>query len=320
MRFDMRAPRPGSDPADLYATALDMCEWSDAQGCAAVVLCEHHGSPDGYLPSPLVLAAAIAARTRQVTILIAAAILPFHDPVRLIEDLNVLDIISRGRISCVCALGYRPEEYEHFGIDMAKRGKIADEKLGLLLDLRKGQPVAYRGRQIHVTPSAVTPGGVPILWGGGSHAAARRAGRFGIDFFAQRDLPGAREVYEAEARAHGHDPGTVILPGLSTPTAVFIAPDPDEAWDELGSYLLHDARMYGAWNPGDESTAGITHVETVEDLRESGVYEVLTPAQARDWLHGPNSMLTLMPLCGGIPPETAWRYLELAAEVSAGSN
>ena len=53
VRFDMRAPRPGS--VDLYAIALDMCEWSDAKGCAAVVLCKHHGSPDGYLPSPLAL-------------------------------------------------------------------------------------------------------------------------------------------------------------------------------------------------------------------------------------------------------------------------
>ena len=138
MRFDMRAPRPDSDPVDLYATALEMCEWSEEKGCAAVVLCEHHGSPDGYLPSPLILGSAIAARTRQMAIIIAAAILPFHDPIRLIEDLNVLDLISRGRVSCVCALGYRPEEYEHFGINMAERGKIADEKLRLLLDLRTG--------------------------------------------------------------------------------------------------------------------------------------------------------------------------------------
>jgi alkanesulfonate monooxygenase SsuD/methylene tetrahydromethanopterin reductase-like flavin-dependent oxidoreductase (luciferase family) len=251
-----------------------------------------------------------------VAIIIAAAVLPFHDPIRLIEDLNVLDIMSNGRVSCVCALGYRPEEYEQFGVEISQRGKIAEQKLRLLLELRRGEPVIYEGRRIHVTPSAVTPGGVPIMWGGGSLAAARRAGRFGIDFFAQRNLPGLREAYEAEARAHGHLPGTAVLPEQSTPSAVFISRDPDEAWEELGPYLLHDARMYGSWNP-DESTVGITHAQSLQELRESRMYLILTPEQAIELVKGPNPVLTLVPLCGGLPAAIAWKYLEQAAEVSA---
>jgi alkanesulfonate monooxygenase SsuD/methylene tetrahydromethanopterin reductase-like flavin-dependent oxidoreductase (luciferase family) len=66
VRFDMRAPQPGAAPADIYAAAVEMCTWAEARGCAAVVLREHHASPDGYLPAPLLLASAIAARTAQV--------------------------------------------------------------------------------------------------------------------------------------------------------------------------------------------------------------------------------------------------------------
>ena len=62
MRFDMRAPDFGAAPADLYAAALDMAAWGEANGCVAAVVSEHHASPDGYLPSPLVLASAMAAR------------------------------------------------------------------------------------------------------------------------------------------------------------------------------------------------------------------------------------------------------------------
>jgi alkanesulfonate monooxygenase SsuD/methylene tetrahydromethanopterin reductase-like flavin-dependent oxidoreductase (luciferase family) len=57
----MRAPQSGAAPADLYAAAIEMCTWAETRGCAAVVLCEHHASPDGYLPAPPLLASAITA-------------------------------------------------------------------------------------------------------------------------------------------------------------------------------------------------------------------------------------------------------------------
>src|SRR6266566_4522150 len=146
LRFDMRAPQPGVPAADLYVAAIEMCQWAETRGCVAVILCEHHGAVDGYLPSPLVLASAVAARTERVAISLAATLLPFYDPVRLAEDMNVLDIISKGRVSYVLGLGYRPEEFEQFGVDIRQRGRIADEKLQLLLELRKGEPVVHDGR------------------------------------------------------------------------------------------------------------------------------------------------------------------------------
>ena len=63
MRFDMRAPEAGAPAKELYAAALDMAEWGEKNGCVAATLCEHHSSDDGYLPSPLIMAAAMASRT-----------------------------------------------------------------------------------------------------------------------------------------------------------------------------------------------------------------------------------------------------------------
>ena len=95
MRLDMRTPGFGAAPEDLYGTALEMVEWADAQGFAQCMLSEHHGAEDGYLPSPLVLGSAIAARTRTLRIRVSALILALHDPLRIAEDVVVLDGFPR---------------------------------------------------------------------------------------------------------------------------------------------------------------------------------------------------------------------------------
>ena len=63
LSFDMRAPAWGAPAADFYAAAIDMCAWAETRGAIVAVLSEHHATDDGHLPSPLILASAIAART-----------------------------------------------------------------------------------------------------------------------------------------------------------------------------------------------------------------------------------------------------------------
>jgi len=72
LRFDMRAPEGAAPATDLYAAAIDMCAWAETRGAVIAVLSEHHGTHDGHLPAPHILAAAIAARTKQLAILLAA--------------------------------------------------------------------------------------------------------------------------------------------------------------------------------------------------------------------------------------------------------
>ena len=93
LRYDLRRPEFARvTSAELAAAALEQCEFADRHGFLSVTLSEHHGSPDGYLPSPLVFAAAVAARTRQVRIMIAALIAPLHDPIRIAEDLAMVEV------------------------------------------------------------------------------------------------------------------------------------------------------------------------------------------------------------------------------------
>lgn len=144
MRFDMRVPDWAGSAAAHYSAVLDMCEWAETRGAALSVLSEHHGADDGHLPTPLILASAVAARTQKMAILLAAVPLPLWDPVRLAEEISVLDLISGGRVSYAFGVGHREEEYTHFGIDMAARGQLADEYLRVLIAPVNGESVEFR--------------------------------------------------------------------------------------------------------------------------------------------------------------------------------
>ena len=314
MRFDMRAPDFGASPGELYAAALEMAGFAESRGAIAAAVCEHHTMADGYLPSPLVLATAMAARTTSMPIMTAALILPLYDPIRLAEDMVVLDIVSSGRVSYIMAVGYRPEEFEHHGADFARRGRLVEDQLALLLRAKTGEPFEHEGRRIHVTPAPFTPGGPTVMWGGGSPAAAKRAGRFGLGFFAQGGGPELEEVYSAEARTHGHEPGFCMIPPTDLATTVFVANDVDAAWAELGPYLLHDVLSYAAINEGNTHTASLSTATTVEELRaESRSHRVVTVDEAISMIKT-GSPLALHPLVGGLPPEIAWRYLRTVTD------
>src|SRR6202012_2326493 len=202
LRFDMRAPAWAGPAADLYAAAIDMCAWAETRGAVLAILSEHHGADDGHLPVPLTLASAIAARTRNLAILLAAGPIPMWDLVRLAEEMSVLDLISRGRVSYVFGVGHRREEYDPFGLDMKTRGRAAAEMLAVRGPLVRGEAVEYQGRRVRVTPAAASPNGPMVLIAGGSKAAARRAGTHGMGFISQTDSPGLKDYYEAQCRGH----------------------------------------------------------------------------------------------------------------------
>jgi alkanesulfonate monooxygenase SsuD/methylene tetrahydromethanopterin reductase-like flavin-dependent oxidoreductase (luciferase family) len=317
LRFDMRAPDWAAPVTELYAAAIDMCAWAETRGAILTVLSEHHGADDGHLPTPLILASAIAARTKQLAILLAAVPIPLWDPIRLAEEMTVLDLISRGRVSYVFGVGHRSEEYEHFGLDVTTRGRVTEEMLAVLSRLVRGEPVDYHGRRVRVTPPCGSATGPLMMIAGGSKAAARRAATHGLGFISQTDSPGLREYYESQCRDAGHEPGIVQFPVPGTPTTVFVADDVDQAWEVLGPHLVHDAVTAASYRPHDDSVGSITRADNVTALREEeGPYRIFTPDEATDYIRS-GRPLPLHPLCGGIPPMVAWRHLELAAAASA---
>jgi alkanesulfonate monooxygenase SsuD/methylene tetrahydromethanopterin reductase-like flavin-dependent oxidoreductase (luciferase family) len=312
LRFDMRLRDGDASAPGLYRAALEMAAWGEQHGAALAMVSEHHASSDGYLPAPLVLASAMAARTTKLPIQVAALLVPLHDPIELAEQMVVLDIVSGGRVSYVCALGYRPEEYAMFGRDIRRRGKRMDACLAALKRAWRGEPFEFEGRRVHVTPRPLTPGGPALFMGGNAPEAVRRAARFGMGMLTMGGNPELKAVYEGACREYGTKPGLFINPVGDSPSTCFVARDVDRAWREIGPYMLHDAEMYASWFKEMGSITKSTAL-TIDALRaENGNYRIFTPEQAAARIRQGGALM-LQPLCGGLPPEIAWQSLELLA-------
>jgi alkanesulfonate monooxygenase SsuD/methylene tetrahydromethanopterin reductase-like flavin-dependent oxidoreductase (luciferase family) len=316
MRFSQRSLTTDADArADGYAAMLEMAAWAEKHGCVAAIVSQHHGVDDGYLPSPVPVAAALAARTTTLAINVAALLLAFYEPVKLAEDLAVVDLLSQGRVSYVIGIGYRDEEFGMFGVDRRARAQLVEQRIHTLRALWTGETVDVDGRRVRITPRPYTPGGPMLAYGGGSEPAARRAGRLGMLFIAETHDASLEAAYVAAADAAGTEPLGCMFPAADVPLTVFVAEDPDRAWSEIGEYLLIDAVGYGRWNAHRAGTASVSHATTVAELREEqGEYRIITPDEASA-LIARGAPLALQPLVGGIPPEIAWPYLETAAAV-----
>jgi len=313
LRFDLRNPEfAATTSSERVRAAVDMAAWAEARaGGVAVSLSEHHGSPDGYLPCPVLLATAVAARTTTMRIAIGAVIAPFYDPIRLAEDLAFLDALSEGRIDLVLGSGYRAEEFEMFGVAASERGRRTEEVVEVLRKAWTGEPFDYRGRTVRVTPRPHRPGGPPLVLGGNSAAAARRAARIADGFAPYKAEDWA--VYRAETLRLGKpDPGD--HPGGALRPTTFLADDPEEAWADLLPYFLHDNNSYAEWlEDASDGTAGPYARSTPDALRASGRYRILTPEAYVEDLRsqGAGARAHFEPMVGGVPPDLGWATLEL---------
>src|ERR1700733_6027712 len=125
--FDMRVPDLGTPRESLYSEALKMCEWADAHGVNFINAMEHHGSDDGYMPTPFVFGAAVSARTQNAKVVLGAVLLPRHDPVKVAEQIAVVDIISNGRLLVTIGAGYVVREFTMFRRSITHRARLLEE-------------------------------------------------------------------------------------------------------------------------------------------------------------------------------------------------
>ncbi|WP_019889768.1 LLM class flavin-dependent oxidoreductase [Streptomyces purpureus] len=295
--------------SDRYRAALEMAAYADDRGVDTVQTEEHHGVADNWLPSPFAFAGAVFGATRRITVTVSAIIGPLHDPLRLAEEIAVLDLLSRGRLVTVAGIGYRPEEYAAHGVDWGRRGKLQDLLLETLLKAWSGEPFSYEGRTVRVTPRPYTEPHPLLLVGGSSKAAARRAARLGLPFFPSAHLPELEAYYTRLCAEYGTE-GWTMMPAESTPL-LHLSEDPDRTWGLYGEHFLHEARTYASWQSKDIRSAVRSAATTVAELRAEGVYRVVTPDECVAL--GAES-LVLHPLCGGMPVDEAWRSLHLLAE------
>jgi probable F420-dependent oxidoreductase len=183
---------------------------------------------DVVQPDPLIWLSYLAAATRRLRLATGILILPFRNPVVLAKTLASLDRISGGRLLLGIGVGWVREEAEALGVEFAGRGRRADEYIEVMRTLWREPVASFHGEFVNFDgvvsePRPAQPGGVPIIVGGHSEAAARRAGRLGNGFYplgvGPERLAVLRRVMEEAAREHGRDPAQIEITCVGEPTA-----------------------------------------------------------------------------------------------------
>ena len=296
--YDFRNPKQWHRPwADLYAETLEFIAWSESIGFEGAWVPEHHGADDGYAPTPLVVLAAIAARTKTIKLGSAVALAPLYHPVRFAEECAVLDILSNGRLEMAVAVGYRRSEADAYGVDFSSRGRRMDEFLEIVRRLWAAESFSYQGTHFTLKNASIVPtpirGRVPLYVGGFSDKALERAAKYGDGYFGNAEVC---DLYLQKLRACGKDPASarIRIQGLF----VLVANDPEKAMHELAPYFHYVNNAYGQWLNEDRAATGFGDTAllkpmSLEAFKTSGILSVLTPSEAIEMF---NTMLSKVPV------------------------
>lgn len=194
---------------------------AESCGFDAMFFGEHHQDRDGFLPSPLIVASAIAARTSRLKVGTSVILLPLHHPVQIAEDAATLDIVSHGRLVLGLGLGYQPADFAMFGVPQQERvGRFA-ESMEIIRKCWTGEKFSFQGKYFQLNDIQMLPRPVqrpaPPLWvGGWAESAVRRAARLGDAWvsgpsMALDEMRHLTEVYREAAAQAGQEPVVILM-------------------------------------------------------------------------------------------------------------
>jgi alkanesulfonate monooxygenase SsuD/methylene tetrahydromethanopterin reductase-like flavin-dependent oxidoreductase (luciferase family) len=225
----------------LYEERLQLLEVADAAGFFGYHLAEHHATPLGMAPSPALFLTAAAQRTRRIRLGPLVYLLPLYDPLRLIEEVCMLDHLSGGRLELGVGRGVSPYELGYFGCDAADTRAIFTEALTVLLAGMTHERLTFTGQyyRYHDVPMELRPlqQPYPPLWYPTHNLeSVGYAARHGYHFISHGPAAFARQhvdLYWQTWAAHRHEPdrlnGHVAVPKVGIARQVVVADTDAEA-------------------------------------------------------------------------------------------
>jgi probable F420-dependent oxidoreductase len=162
-----------------YRDALEEVVRAEDLGFDSVWMEEHHSVTNHYWPSPLPVLAGFATRTSRMRLGTDILVAPFYHPVRLAEDTAMLDVMSGGRFVLGVAIGYKPDEFALYGVELERRGARFEEQLTIMNGLWSQESVSFAGTYYRVEgrlePKPLTRPHPPVWIGGWGDITLRRA-------------------------------------------------------------------------------------------------------------------------------------------------
>jgi alkanesulfonate monooxygenase SsuD/methylene tetrahydromethanopterin reductase-like flavin-dependent oxidoreductase (luciferase family) len=311
LRFNFGSPQgKPRKQSELINAALELAQWGESRGITSISVDEHHVTGHGWSCNPIMAAAMFLARTSTMMASVDCALGPLWNPVRLAEDIALVDNMSRGRLLTTVGLGYRTVEYDSIGVDFSQRGQLMDGLVARMLSVWSGSDA-----DAEVCTGTWTRPHPPLFVGGGARATARRAVRFGLPLSLADYLPEIAAYYRELCAEAGIKP-LVIMPAAINRGMIFLHEDPDRAWAELGEHILWEAVTYGGWSSEERSLMHLPGVQTLQEVQASGRYRFLTPDQLIAEVRGADDYgpIVLHPLVGGMPVDEAWKSVQLLTD------
>lgn len=181
------------------------------------------GPEESPIPDPLVWLSYLASMTTKVRLATGILILPQRSPVILAKQCATLDVLSGGRLTLGVGIGWLEEEFEAIGVPFDERAARAEESISALRALWSAnesfEGEFYSFKEARSYPKPVQTPGIPIVVGGHTKGAARRAGRLGDGFFPGRgDLPVLFEECRKAAKEAGRDDNAIELTAGGPPS------------------------------------------------------------------------------------------------------
>ncbi|MGR8921640.1 MAG: LLM class flavin-dependent oxidoreductase [Gammaproteobacteria bacterium] len=271
------------DYAELYADHLRQIAWAETIGYDDVWLTEHHFCADGHAPSILPLAAAVAATTERIRIGTGVLLLPLHNAVRVAEDCATVDILSRGRFELGVGVGYRPQEFTGLGVDPQDRAGLMDEGIEVIRRLWSGERLSFSGRHYRFEDIELAPRPLqrptPPLWVGGfARVAARRAARLGDGYIGTGEMAEQARWFSDEWDRLGREGRPRLAGGHFW---LIVSRDPDATFRAVAPHVMYQIKVYNEWLAA-AGQALFPPLNGIDELRELGILQCLTPQQACD--------------------------------------
>ena len=240
----------------VYERALERIEIMDRTGYEAVWLAEHHFQSFSVCPSIHMMATLVAARTKRLRIGTAVSLAAFYHPLRLAEEVALLDVLSGGRVNWGAGRGFHRQEFEVFGVTPEESAARFREAVDIVLAAWSNERLTFKGRfhafeNVEVLPKPLQTPHPPVWLAASSEESINRAARDGFAILmdphsSHVEIGRKLGLYHAALRAAGHDPAAREVP---TARLVAIADTPAKAEEVarrgarwlVGSYVNAEA-------------------------------------------------------------------------------